>query len=120
MRILIASLAAATAVVLAAPSFAQDTTPAATPSATPAPSTGGTTPVAKPKVGTAAYCNTLKSSTAKSSCLKRVQAQASAPKSAKAKPKKLTTKPDSSAEAAPQAQAPPQTINVPPLPQKTI
>jgi hypothetical protein len=128
MRLLIASLAATLAAALATPAYAQDA--GATP-ATPA----ATTPTAKPKVGTAAYCNTLKSTTAKNSCLKRVHAQVTTPKAPtthdaapvttthKTKPKKLTAKPDNAAEAvpaAPTAPSPPQTINVPPLPQKTI
>jgi hypothetical protein len=70
MRLLLASVATLAAVALAAPAFAQETAPAATP-----------TPIAKPKPGTTAYCNTLKSATSKSACLKRVHAQAATPKS---------------------------------------
>lgn len=115
MRLLIASVAAFAAVALAAPSFAQE---AAAP--TPAPS-------AKPKPGTSAYCNTLKSATSKSSCLKRVQASAKAPHKAKAKAKKVDpAKTDTSAQLTPPASTPAQspstsqTVVVPPLPQKTI
>jgi hypothetical protein len=114
MRLLIASVAALAAVAFAAPSFAQE--------AAPAP-----TPVAKPKPGTSAYCNTLKSSTSKSSCLKRVHASAKSTSSHKAKAKKVDpAKTDTSAQITPPA-APPaqassssQTVAVPPLPQKTI
>jgi hypothetical protein len=121
MRLLLASVAALAAITLAAPSFAQETAPAPTP-----------TPSVKPKPGTTAYCNTLKSSTSKSSCLKRVHAQAATPKAPtastthKSKAKKLDApKGDSSAQLTPPASAPAaappsQTINVPPLPQKTI
>lgn len=113
MRLLLASMAAFAAVAFAAPSFAQE-------AAAPAP-----TPSAKPKPGTSAYCNTLKSSTSKSSCLKRVQASAKAPHKAKAK-KVDPTKTDSSAQYTPPAATPAQTpstsqtVVVPPLPQKTI
>jgi len=114
MRLLIASVAAFAAVAFAAPSFAQE---AAAP--TPTPST-------KPKPGTSAYCNTLKSSTSKSSCLKRVHASAKAPhKAAKAK-KVDPAKTDTSAQYSPPAATPTQspstsqTVAVPPLPQKTI
>ena len=55
MRLMIACVAAVAAVVFATPSFAQEAAPAA--------------PTAKPKVGTTAYCNNLKSTTAKASCL---------------------------------------------------
>ena len=113
MRLMLASIVALAAVALAAPSFAQEAAPTPTPSV-------------KPKPGTTAYCNTLKSSTSKSSCLKKVHAQAStkAP-SHKAKPKKLdATKSDTSAQltppAVPASPSPPQTVGVPPLPQKTI
>lgn len=121
MRLLLASVATLAAVALAVPAFAQETAPATTP-----------TPIAKPKPGTAAYCNTLKSATSKSACLKRVHAQAATPKapSAPTTHKKPTKKPemtkpaDTSASVTPAAPAsgmsPPQTINVPPLPQKTI
>jgi hypothetical protein len=123
MRHFLASLAVVAAVAFAVPAFAQET------QATPA----APTPAAKPKPGTTAYCNTLKTSTSRSACLKRVHAQAT-PKAApataapKAKPKKLEPaasampKTDNSAQLAPPAAtpAPPQTIAVPPLPQKTI
>ena len=122
MRLLFASVAALAAVTLAVPSFAQEipTTP---------------TPAAKPKPGTAAYCNTLKSATSKNACLKRVHAQATpikAPTAAaatpKSKAKKLTPPADTSAQltapastpAATPSPAPSQTITVPPRPQKTI
>ena len=138
MRLLLASVATLATVAFAAPVFAQDAAPAAptttpaptpTPSATPTPST---TTKHKPAQGTAAYCNTLKSSNSKSACLKRVHAQNTTPKAgtttaAHKKTKKPVdpTKTDTSASAAPAASstaAPnsPQTINVPPLPQKTI
>ena len=70
MRLMFASLAALAVVGLAAPSFAQDATPTPATPAPPAAMPAKTT--AKPKVGTAAYCNTLKSTSAKSACLKRV------------------------------------------------
>jgi len=118
MRLLIASVAAFAAVAFAAPSFAQETVaPAPTPTTT-----------AKPKPGTSAYCNTLKSSTSKSSCLKKVHASAKSP-SHKPKAKKVDpAKTDTSAQytspppAATPAQAPStsQTVAIPPLPQKTI
>jgi hypothetical protein len=116
MRLLIASVAALAAVAFAAPSFAQETT-------APAPA-----PAAKPKPGTSAYCNTLKSSSSKSSCLKKVHANAKAP-SHKTKAKKVEPpKTDTSAQYTPPppsatpAQAPStsQTVAIPPLPQKTI
>jgi len=122
MRSLFASLAAVAALGIAAPAFAQ------TDAAPPAP-----VPVAKPKPGTTAYCNTLKSTSSKSACLKRVHAQAATPKApggsttTHKKAKKPETKPaDTSAQLTPPAaspssvQTPSQTINVPPLPQKTI
>ncbi|HSI01885.1 MAG TPA: hypothetical protein VLA02_14865 [Reyranella sp.] len=114
MRLLLASVAALAAVVLAAPSYAQS-------EAAPTP-----TPIAKPKPGTTAYCNTLKSASSRSACLKRVQAGAkSTPATTtakKTKAKKLEPpKSDSSAWAAPAtAPLPPQTVAIPPLPQKTI
>ncbi|HYD07621.1 MAG TPA: hypothetical protein VEC60_17935 [Reyranella sp.] len=116
MRLLLASVATLAAVALAVPASAQD--------AAPIP-----TPIAKPKQGTVAYCNSLKSASSKSACLKRVQAQAKAPTSTKTTKKTKAKKPeapktDNSAEAgapAPSsAQMPPQTISVPPLPHKTI
>jgi hypothetical protein len=122
MRLLLASVATLAAVALAAPAFAQDAVPATTP-----------TPLttSKPKPGTAAYCNTLKSATSKSACLKRVHAQAATPKAPsgstthkKAKkpeaPKADTSASAASAPAATSGASAPQTINVPPLPQKTI
>jgi len=119
MRLLLASVAALAAVTFAAPAFAQEeqNTP---------------TPVTKPKPGTAAYCNTLKSTTSKNACLKRVHAQATPKKTTttttKSKTKKLNPPADTSAQlnppastpAATPAPMPPQTITVPPLPQKTI
>jgi len=121
MRLLLASVAALAAVTLAVPSFAQEVP------ATP-------TPAAKPKPGTAAYCNTLKSATSKNACLKRVHAQATPPKApaattTKSKAKKLAPPADTSAQltapastpaATPAPPAPSQTITVPPLLQKTI
>ncbi len=121
MRLLLASVAALAAVTFAAPAFAQEEP------ATPTP-----TPVTKPKPGTAAYCNTLKSTTSKNACLKRVHAQATPKKTTttttKSKTKKLNPPADTSAQlnppastpAATPAPTPPQTIAVPPLPQKTI
>jgi hypothetical protein len=132
MRLLLASVAALAAVALAAPVFAQDATPAA-PTTTPAPTpTPTTTAKHKPATNTAAYCNTLKTSTSKAACLKRVHAQAATPKTPgastthkKGKKPADTTKTDTSASAAPApastpAPSSPQTISVPPLPQKTI
>ena len=120
MRLLLASVATLAAVALAVPASAQESAP------TP-------TPIAKPKPGTTAYCNTLKSTSSKSACLKRVHAQAATPKApggsttTHKKAKKPETKPaDTSAQLTPPAaspssvQTPSQTINVPPLPQKTI
>jgi hypothetical protein len=122
MRLLLASVAALAAVTFAAPAFAQEE-----------PNTP--TPVTKPKPGTAAYCNTLKSTTSKNACLKRVHAQAtpkkpSATATSKSKTKKLNPPPaDTAAQlntpastppASPTSPTPPQTVAVPPLPQKTI
>jgi len=93
-------------------------------------------PTAKPKPGTAAYCQSLKTSSSRSSCLKKVSAsakatttKASATTTAK-KTKKTTTTPAApkqpdvgqlSTPAAPApAAAPSGTVAVPPLPQKTI
>ena len=118
MRLLIASAAALLAVAFAAPSFAQDETPIAPPA-----------PTAKPKPGTSAYCQTLKSASSRSSCLKKVSAQSKAAptKTAKAKTKKPTTtttapkQPDSAQLAPPVAEPSSSgTGAVPPLPQKTI
>ena len=122
MRFMIACLAAVAAVAFAAPSFAQETAPAA--------------PTAKPKVGTTAYCNNLKSTSAKASCLKRVHASVAKPaavptptRKAKAKkpatetmaaPKETSAQLTPPAAPAPVQQAQPSTIVVPPLPQKTI
>ena len=121
MRLMIACLAAVAAVAFVAPSFAQEAAPAA--------------PTAKPKVGTSAYCNSLKTTSSKTACLKRLQA--SAPKPAtpvhKAKVKKPAADPTAAAPKevsalhtppaaapAPVQQAQPSTIVVTPLPQKTI
>ena len=117
MRLLIASVAALLAVAFAAPSFAQDET-------TPAPA-----PAAKPKPGTSAYCQTLKSASSRSSCLKKVSAQTKAAPTktatAKAKTKKpapTTTAPKQpdSAQLAPPVAPSSGPVAVPPLPQKTI
>src|SRR5262249_61648011 len=121
-RLLLASAAALAAMTLAVPAFAQQEEPATTP-----------TPVTKAKPGTAAYCNTLKSTTSKNACLKRVHAQATPKKpsanattTTKSQPKKLNPPADTSAQmntpaATPATTpAPSQTISVPPLPQKTI
>jgi hypothetical protein len=119
MRLMLASIAALAAVTFAAPAFAQQQEEPVTP-----------TPVAKPKPGTAAYCNTLKTTTSKNACLKRVHAQAMPKKppttATKAKAKKLNPPADTSAQLNPPAATPaatptpPQTVTVPPLPQKTI
>ena len=124
MRLLIASVAALVAVAFAAPSFAQDEAPAAAP-----------VPTTKPKPGTSAYCQTLKSSSSRSACLKKVSASTKAAptvtKTAKAKTKKPTTTPTAtpkqpdSAQLAPpaaptSAPAPAGSVAVPPLPSKTI
>ena len=123
MRLLIASVAALAAVAFAAPSFAQDEAPAAAP-----------VPTTKPKPGTSAYCQTLKSSSSRSACLKKVSASTKAAptvtKTAKAKTKKpistptVPKQPDSaqlSPPAAPtSAPAPAGSVAVPPLPSKTI
>lgn len=129
MRMSFASLAALAALAFAAPAFAQTETPEAT-------------PTAKPKPGTAAYCNTLKSTSSKTACLKRVHAQTT-PKAAPVKTAKTTkttkgkkpaapvaaeatpmtpapTPAPTQSAAAPATHTPPQTIQVPPLPQKTI
>ena len=85
MRLLIASMAALAALAFAAPSFAQTEEP----SAAPAP-----VPTTKPKPGTTAYCQTLKSSTSRSACMKKLHAQATpkaAPTTTKKKTKKTTT-----------------------------
>ncbi len=130
MRLLLASVATLAAVALAGPVFAQDATPTApTTTSTPSPTPTTTTKHKPAAHNTAAYCNTLKSSTSKSACLKRVHAQNATPKAGTTTHKKTkkvdATKTDTSASAAPApasapAPAAPQTINVPPLPQKTI
>jgi hypothetical protein len=126
MRLMIACVAAVAAVAFAAPSFAQEAAPTAAPATSPA----------KPKVGTTAYCNSLKSTSSKTACLKRLQASAAKPATPvhKAKAKKPAADPtaapkETSSLAAPSSAAPtptpvqqaqPSTIVVPPLPQKTI
>jgi hypothetical protein len=123
MRLLIASMAALAAVAFAAPSFAQQEEPAAA----PAP-----VPTAKPKAGTAAYCQTLKSASSRSACMKKLHAQATpkaAPTTAKKAKKPTTTAPKQpdvgqltpSPAATASTPAPTGgTVAVPPLPQKTI
>jgi hypothetical protein len=125
MRLLIASMAALAALAFAAPSFAQTEEP----SAAPAP-----VPTTKPKPGTTAYCQTLKSSTSRSACMKKLHAQATpkaAPTTTKKKTKKTTTAtsqpevgqlspPPSASSPAPAAAPTGGTVAVPPLPQKTI
>lgn len=119
MRLLFASVAALLVVAFAAPSFAQDETPA------PVPTT-------KPKPGTSAYCQTLKSASSRSACLKKATAakapaKATTKTASKAKAKKPATtaapkQPDSAQlpPAAAPAAAPAGTVAVPPLPSKTI
>ncbi|HWC90305.1 MAG TPA: hypothetical protein VG433_11630 [Pirellulales bacterium] len=117
MRILFASLVAMAAVAVATPSFAQE---AATAMPTP------TAKPAKARPGTTAYCNTLKSETSKTACLKRLHAAAAAKSHKMAKktvskgPKaaQLTPPPATAAPVAPSSG--PGQISVPPLPQKTI
>jgi hypothetical protein len=123
MRLLIASMAALAALAFAAPSFAQTEEP----SAAPAP-----VPTTKPKPGTTAYCQTLKSSTSRSACMKKLHAQATpkaAPTTTKKKTKKTTTaatQPEVGQLAPPATSSAPApaptggTVAVPPLPQKTI
>jgi hypothetical protein len=125
MRLLIASMAALAALAFAAPSFAQTEEP----SAAPAP-----VPTTKPKPGTTAYCQTLKSSTSRSACMKKLHAQATpkaapATTTAKKKTKKTTTtasQPEVGQLSPPPATSAPApaptggTVAVPPLPQKTI
>ena len=127
MRLLIASMAALAAVAFAAPSFAQTQTeePATTPAPAPVPTT-------KAKPGTTAYCQTLKSSTSRSACMKKLHAQATpkaAPTTTKKKSKKTTTatsQPEVGQLSPPPATSAPApaptggTVAVPPLPQKTI
>ena len=124
MRLLIASMAALAALAFVAPSFAQTEEP----SAAPAP-----VPTTKPKPGTTAYCQTLKSSSSRSACMKKLHAQAT-PKAApttKKKTKKTTTaatQPEVGQLAPPPAASSPApapaptggAVAVPPLPQKTI
>ncbi len=131
MRIPFASLAALAVLAVTLPAFAQSETPAA-----PAPK-----PIVKHKtVSPVAHCNALKTSSARAACLKRLHAQATHAKPP-AKTTTKTKKPATTAQLTPrdptpiptpapsQAQAPaapttqptpPQTISVPPLPQKTI
>jgi hypothetical protein len=123
MRLLIASMAALAAVAFAAPSFAQTEEPATAPAPAPVPAT-------KAKPGTTAYCQTLKSSTSRSACMKKLHAQATpkaAPTTTKKKTKKTTTaatQPEVGQLAPPPAASSPAptggTVAVPPLPQKTI
>ena len=124
MRLLIASLAALAAVAFAAPSFAQTEEPSAAPAPAPVPTT-------KPKPGTSAYCQTLKSSTSRSACMKKLHAQATPKAAPKKKIKKTTTaatQPEVGQLAPPPAASSPApapapaggTVAVPPLPQKTI
>jgi hypothetical protein len=116
MRLLIAGMAALAAVAFAAPSFAQDET---MPSPTPSPT-------AKPKAGSTASCNKIKSSSQRNACLKKVNM-------AKAQPAKKTKKPAAASAPkqpdlgqAPAAAPMPATqpsngpVVVPPLPSKTI
>jgi hypothetical protein len=123
MRLLIASMAALAALAFATPSFAQTEEP----SAAPAP-----VPTTKPKPGTTAYCQTLKNSTSRSACMKKLHAQATpkaAPTTTKKKTKKTTTtasQPEVGQLSPPPATSAPApaptggTVAVPPLPQKTI
>jgi|SRR6478736_2763393 preprotein translocase subunit SecD len=125
MRLLFASMAALAALAFAAPSFAQTEDP----SAAPAP-----VPTTKPKPGTTAYCQTLKSSTSRSACMKKLHAQATpkaAPTTTKKKTKKTTTAtsqpevgqlspPPAASSPAPAPAPTGGTVAVPPLPQKTI
>jgi hypothetical protein len=127
MRLLIASMAALAAVAFAAPSFAQTEDPATAPASAPVPAT-------KAKPGTTAYCQTLKSSTSRSACMKKLHAQATpkaAPTTTKKKTKKTTTAatqpevgqlspPPAASSPAPAPAPTGGTVAVPPLPQKTI
>lgn len=133
MRLLIASMAALLAVAFAVPSNAQTQE-----DSSPAP---GPVPTAKPKAGTTAYCQTLKTSSSRSACLKKVSAKAKTTKAsgtttakkAKAsgtttakKTKKTTTtptapkQPDVGQLAPSAAPTPSGAVAVPPLPEKTI
>ena len=120
MRLLLASVAALVAVAFAAPSFAQDESPAPV-------------PTAKPKAGTSAHCQTLKSASSRSACLKKVNVAKAQPKAAPTKAAKTkaakkpvaptaTKQPDSAQlpPATAPASAPSGTLAVPPLPSKTI
>ena len=115
MRLLIAGMAALAAVAFASPSFAQD-------EAQPTP-----TPTAKPKSGTAAYCNKMKSASQRNACLKNIKVAKAQP-TKKAKKPAATATPKSpdvgqlapSAPAAAPAAAPSGPVAVPPLPSKTI
>ena len=127
MRLLIAGVAALAAVAFAAPSSAQDEI---------APTPGPTAPVpaTKAKPGTTAYCQTLKTSTSRSACMKKLHAQVTpkaAPTTTKKKTKKTTTTtsqpevgqlspPPAASSPAPAAAPTGGTVAVPPLPQKTI
>ncbi len=118
MRAVLASLAAVAAMAFATPSFAQ---------ADPAEP-----PAAQPKTSGTAHCNKLKSADSKAACLKRVQTakvapapQPQTPKARKAPhkptPAAAAPRPDSTAQAPATAMPPANsTVNVPPLPQKTI
>lgn len=112
MRLLIASMAALAAVAFAAPSFAQDET---MPSPTPAPT-------AKPKAGTAASCNKIKSSSQRNACLKKVNLAKAPKKTKKITPPKSPEMGQLNAPAAAPAAAAPSSgpVGVPPLPSKTI
>jgi hypothetical protein len=117
MRLLLASLAAVTAVAFAAPSFAQDTPSTPTPITKPA----------KHKTSTASSCGALKSDSAKAACLKRQHAHATKPHKTT---KKVANKSSASGQPAPTDSVPAaqpapspsqsQSIAVPPLPQKTL
>jgi hypothetical protein len=114
MRLLLASLAAVTAVAFAAPAFAQDTPPAPTP--------------AVKHVKHKTSCSALKSESAKATCLKRAHAHATKPHHKKTKrvaskapaaPRVAPTDSVPAAQSAP-SPSPSQPIAVPPLPQKTL
>ncbi|MDP2329917.1 MAG: hypothetical protein Q8M19_04380 [Reyranella sp.] len=81
MRLLFASAVALLAVAFAAPSFAQNQTPAIAP-----------VPTAKPKLGTSAYCQTLKSATSRNACLKKVTVAKAQPKATPKASTKTTSK----------------------------
>jgi hypothetical protein len=128
-----AGVLAVAAFAFAAPSFAQQEDPAASPAPqAPAPPT-------KTKPGTVAYCQTLKGSSQRTSCLKKVHAQATAKATPTTAAKKATKKPSitpvaakpvpDAAQAVPPMAPPAATaaaptptgpVAVPPLPQKTI